>query len=111
MLRGLLADANVPLDVDAQLLPVLAQFTADESVRQGHNLDSGPEIVTFVRNRLVHPEGSQERVYRYGELLTETWCMTRHYAILLILHALGYNGLYRDLRRLSESVVEPAPWK
>jgi hypothetical protein len=58
-------------------------------------------MVTQVRNRLVHPEGGQDRVYATDGLLTEIWALTRHYAVLLALHSLGYAGSYRDLRKLS----------
>jgi hypothetical protein len=77
-----------------------AQFAADERQRQGRSLD-GADVVTQIRNRLVHPADAQERVYQRSGLLMEVWLLTRHYLVLLILHALGYDGLYRDLRRTS----------
>ena len=30
---------------------------------------------------------------------------------LLTLYLIGYRGPYRDLRRQTESVVEPVPWE
>jgi hypothetical protein len=110
MLRELLLEANVPLDIDAQVLPALAQFAADEAARQGQSQD-GPKVVTFVRNRLTHPEGDQKLLYRNDDLLTEAWCLTKYYATLLTLYLIGYRGPYRDLRRQTESVVEPVPWE
>lgn len=56
--------------------------------------------VTQIRNQLVHPKAEQERVYRRDGLVAEVWLLTRHYLVLLILHSLGYQGSYRDLRKL-----------
>jgi hypothetical protein len=111
LLRRVLTDAQIPTDIDAGLLPVTARFAAEEKARQGTVLD-GPEVVTQVRNRLVHPRGAQERVYRLEGLITEVWLLVRHYLALLILHSLGYQGAYRDLRttRGWASEVGNVPW-
>jgi hypothetical protein len=65
-------------------------------------------VVTQIRNRLVHPTGDQERTYRRDGLVAETWLLTRHYLVLLILHSLGY----RDLRKTSgwAGDREDVPW-
>jgi hypothetical protein len=111
-LRRLLTDAQIPTDIDAGLLPVTARFAAEEQQRQGKVLD-GPDVVTQIRNRLVHPRGAQERVYRLEGLVAEVWCLTRHYLVLLILHSLGYQGSYRDLRKTRgwAGDVGDVPWK
>jgi hypothetical protein len=110
-LRRLLTDAQIPTDIDAALLPVTARFAADEQHRQGKVLD-GPDVVTQIRNRLVHPRGAQERVYRLDGLAAEVWLLTRHYLALLILHSLGYQGSYRDLRKTGgwAGDVGDVPW-
>jgi hypothetical protein len=110
-LRRLLTDAQIPTDIDAGLLPITARFVAEEKQRQGKALD-GPDVVTQIRNRLVHPRGSQERVYRLEGLVAEVWRLTRHYLVLLILHSLGYQGSYRDLRKTRGWVgeVDNVPW-
>jgi hypothetical protein len=61
----------------------------------------------------VHPKGMQERVYRLQGLVAEVWLLTRHYLVLLILHSLGYQGAYRDLRKPQgwAGEVEDVPWK
>jgi hypothetical protein len=97
-LRHKLTDAQIPTGIDAELLPVTARFAAEEGLRQGRVLD-GADVVTWVRNRLVHPKEIQERVYRLEGLVAEVWLLTRHYLVLLILHSLGYQGSYRDLRK------------
>jgi hypothetical protein len=111
-LRRLLIAAYIPTDIDAGLLPVTAKFAAEEQQRQGKVLD-GPDVVTWVRNRLVHPRGAQERVYRLEGLVAELWRLTRHYLALLILHSLGYQGSYRDLRKTRgwAGEVGEVPWK
>ena len=110
-LRRLLTEAQIPTDIDAALLPVTARFAAYEHQRQGKVLD-GPEVVTQIRNRLVHPRGAQERVYRRDGLAAEVWLLTRHYLALLILHSLGYQGSYRDLRNTGgwAGDVGDVPW-
>jgi hypothetical protein len=111
LLRMVLKDAKIPTDIDAQLLPVIATFVADERAQHGAVLD-GPRVVTQIRNRLVHPKAAQERVYRLDGLVAEVWLLTRHYLVLLILHSLGYRGSYRDLRKLHglASEVDEVPW-
>ena len=111
-LRRLLTDAHIPTDIDARLLPITAGFVAEEQQRQGKVLD-GPDVVTQIRNRLVHPRGAQERVYRLQSLVAEVWLLTRHYLVLLILHSLGYQGSYRDLRKTRgwAGEVSNVPWK
>jgi hypothetical protein len=111
LLRRVLTDAHIPTDIDAGLLPITARFAAEEKQRQGKVLD-GPDVVTWVRNRLVHPKDIQERVYRLEGLVAEVWLLTRHYLVLLILHSLGYQGSYRDLRKTRGWVgeVDDVPW-
>jgi hypothetical protein len=112
LLRRVLTDAQISTDIDARLLPIMARFVAEEKHRQGKVLD-GPDVVTWVRNRLVHPKGMQERVYRLEGLVAEVWLLTRHYLVLLILHSLGYQGAYRDLRKPRgwAGEVGNVPWK
>jgi hypothetical protein len=111
LLRTVLTDAKVPIDIDAQLLPVIARFVADEKAQYGAVLD-GPGVVTQIRNRLVHPKAGQERVYRLDGLVAEVWLLARYYLVLLILHSLGYQGSYRDLRKLRGLVgdIDEVPW-
>jgi hypothetical protein len=70
------------------------------------------DVVTQIRNRLVHPKGAQEDVYRLERLVTEAWLLTRHYLVLLILHSLGYRSSYRDLRKTTgwAGDVGQVPW-
>jgi hypothetical protein len=101
----LLTDAKIPTDIDPSFLPVSAKFAADDRL-------DGAELVMRIRNRLVHPKGAQEEVYRLPGLVAEVWLLTRHYLVLLILHSLRYDGMYRDLRRTSgwAGDVAKVPW-
>ena len=93
-----LEDARIPLDIDRTVLPVSAKHA--EQVKQTQKLDlDGADLVTRTRNRLVHPEATQEPVYRLSGLVAEAWLLTCHYLVLLILNSLGYEGAYRDLRK------------
>jgi hypothetical protein len=111
LLRTVLAQAHIPTDVDAHLLPAAAEWIAFETARQGRSLD-GADVVTQIRNRLVHPKGTQERVYRQDGLVQEVWLLIRHYLTLLVLHCIGYKGVYPDLRKLRgwAGEVGPVPW-
>lgn len=110
-LRMVLEDARIPLDIDRTLLPVSAKYA--EQVKQSQKLDlDGADLVTWTRNRLVHPEATQEPVYRLSGLVAEVWLLTSHYLVLLTLNSLGYQGDYRDLRRRHGWASETAkvPW-
>lgn len=110
-LRMVLKDAQIPIDIDPSLLPVTAKYAAQ--VKQSQKLDlDGADMVTWTRNRLVHPEGTQEQVYRLPGLVAETELLTRHYLALLILNSLDYQGSYRDLRKRQgwAGDVAKVPW-
>ena len=111
LLRMVLTDAKILASIDPVLLPVAARFAAEESERQGRELD-GADVVTQIRNRLVHPKAAQESVYRLDGLVAEVWLLARHYLVLLILHSIGYRGPYRDLRRTTgwAGDLTKVPW-
>ncbi|MGW7569098.1 hypothetical protein ACWGJV_22825 [Streptomyces tendae] len=110
-LRTVLADAGVDLAVGLERLPAAAAFAAGQQV-SGARLVDGADVVTRVRNRLVHPKETQEPVYGVKGLVTESWLLTRHYLALLVLHSIGYRGSYQDLSRTHRWVgeTEPVPW-
>jgi hypothetical protein len=110
-LRHLLTNAQITTDIDAGLLPVTAMFAAEQQQRQGKVLD-GPDVVTQIRNRLAHPRGAQDRLYQLEGLMAEVWCLTSHHLVLLVLHSLGYQGSYRDLRETGgwAGDVGDVPW-
>jgi hypothetical protein len=108
-LRTLLTEAGISTAIDASALPAAAEFAAQELQAKGRSLD-GVDVVTEIRNELMHPKGDQEAVYEIEGLARDAWLLTRHYLVLLILHSLGYSGSYQDLRRISTSHVSAVPW-
>jgi hypothetical protein len=111
-LRDLLGESGIDTAIDSALSPAIAEFVAEQVARQNVDALDGPDVVTQIRNRLVHPKESQDLVYKHDGLVAEVWLLTRHYLNLLILHSLGYRGVYRDLRRKTgwASEVTPVPW-
>ncbi|WDV32437.1 hypothetical protein OIM90_17430 [Streptomyces sp. AD16] len=111
LLRKVLLSAQIPVDINPHLLPAAAQYAADVKRDENKDID-GADIVTWVRNRLVHPQESQEPVYRLDGLTRDAWLLARHYLVLLILYSLGYKGSYRDLTRIRGWVgdVAEVPW-
>jgi hypothetical protein len=105
-LTELLDTAPISTQIPAEL-PALAQFVVDKG------LTNGPEVVTRVRNRLIHPKDAGEP-YRIGNLVFEAWLLLMHYADLLLLYELGYAGRY--VRRYSITSNRwahdrhPVPW-
>jgi hypothetical protein len=80
-----------------------------ESYARAKNLD-GPEIFTFIRNRLVHPPKPstvQEKVPYY-----EAYCLAKWYLELAVLSVCGFRGKYSNRTRSSRWVgqVENVPW-
>jgi hypothetical protein len=76
---------------------------------QPKNLD-GPEVLTFIRNRLVHPPkptAVREKVPYY-----EAYCLAKWYLELAVLSVCGYKGEYSNRTRLRRWVgqVERVPW-
>jgi hypothetical protein len=70
----------------------------------------GPEVFTYIRNRLTHPP----RVSAPKEQLPfyEAYCLAQWYVELAILSACGYTGEYgnRTTMRRWKGQVERVPW-
>ncbi|MGA5206726.1 hypothetical protein [Streptomyces variegatus] len=110
-LRAVLTDAGVDLEVHEDRMPAAAAFAARQQLDGNRSID-GADIVTRVRNRLVHPKEAQEPVYSVKGLVTETWLLTRHSLALLVLRSIGYRGSYQDLSKTNKWVGQThlAPW-
>jgi hypothetical protein len=70
----------------------------------------GPEVFTFVRNRLTHPpkvSAPKEQLPYY-----EAYCLAQWYVELAILSACGYNGDYGNRTQMHrwKGQVERVPW-
>jgi hypothetical protein len=110
LLRDVLGAASIPAGLDSSLQPVMSSLAATKTTGGPHF--DGAEVLTWTRNQLVHPKPGKQRAYQYPGLLPETWLLLRHYLVLLILHSLGYQGSYRDLRAQQgmTSTTVPVPW-
>lgn len=86
-LRELLVRAQIPVEVDEKRLPALHQLATEKAL-------DGPEAVTWVRNRLIHPKDPHDRLYTRESLVVDAWQQSREYIGLLLLHAIGYTGGY-----------------
>jgi len=102
-LRLMLDEAGIGTDVPAGL-DALFQFANSEGL-------GGPEVVSWARNRLVHPKDPAEP-YRIEHLVWQTAQLLLEYGELLLLHRLGYHGGFR--RRYPPhrwiGTSEPVPW-
>lgn len=98
-LRLLLAGCAIPLDVP----PELAELA---SHAKGASPSDGPEALTQLRNRWVHPP-RRGRLTRGGEERVQAWTLALWYSDLVLLHWLGHRGIYTS--RLS-GTVETVPW-
>ena len=110
LLRDVLEAASIPAGLDSSLQPVMTSLAATKTTGGPHF--DGAEVLTWTRNQLVHPKPGKQRAYQYPGLLPEAWLLLRHYLVLLILHSLGYQGSYRDLRAQQgmTSTTVPVPW-
>jgi hypothetical protein len=102
-LRLMLGEAGIGTDVPDGL-DGLFQFANAEGL-------DGPGVVTWARNRLVHPKDPAEP-YRIEHLVWQTAQLLLEYCELLLLHRLGYHGgvrrRYPPHRWIGTS--EPVPW-
>ena len=104
-LRDALSLAKIPTNVDPTRLPALHKLTIDKGM-------DGPEAVTWVRNRLVHPKTPHDHLYSRDSMLTESWLQSREYICLLLLWAIGYTRNYLSVIPPYGSVRDtaPVPW-
>ena len=65
----------------------------------------GPQLVTWVRNRVVHPDRRDQLV---DGIAAESWLLAMWYTELVILKLLGYHGFFRD--RLDKGKIKRVPW-
>ena len=97
-----LTDAKISREVPAGL-PALAAKAEQRSL-------DGPEVATWVRNRLIHPKRPGEP-YEIEGLVWQTSQLLLEYCELLLLYRLGYKG--RFVRRYPPdrwAHAEAVPW-
>ena len=72
---------------------------------QGRDNWDGPQIATWARNRVVHPDRRDRLV---DGIAAEAWLLAMWYAELTILKLLDYDGWFRD--RLDNEKIKRVPW-
>jgi len=90
-------------DIDPVWFPAMAGFAAG---------GDGPDVVTRVRNHLVHPQ-SPDELDRHPGLVQEVRLLQRRYLTLLVLHDIGYGGYVVDPadRTVMDLDARPVPWQ
>lgn len=97
-LRLLLRWAGLPTEVPASLPKLWKEV-------QGRDKKDGPQIVTWVRNHVVHPD---RRDQLENGMAREAWLLAMCYTELVILRLLSYDGYFRD--RLDAEEIKRVPW-
>jgi hypothetical protein len=109
-LQELLCDAKIDTAIPAGLVAMTRRAQEMQPDARANQVIDGPEVLTWLRGRLVHPKDAGEP-YRIQDLVTEAWRLVTEYGELLLLHRLGYDGKYlprTDTSRLVNSL--PVPW-
>lgn len=96
-LRLLLRWANLTTEIPASLKSL-------KKKTQGKDNWDGPEIVTWVRNRIVHPD---KRSQLESGLSEESWLLGMWYVEVLLLRLLNYDGYYKNRLKGGEVVRFP----
>lgn len=90
--------------------PALAELTSAAAKLTGLSVGDGPEILTRMRNGVMHPSRTKPK-FSTGEWY-DAWCLARHYLQLAILGYLGYQGTHRDpaVKVHWTGQIENVPW-
>lgn len=107
--RELLNRKNIPVAIPADhphLLSVGVVLAANGGFVGG----DGPELLTRMRNCVMHPSSSKPRFST--DQWVDAWRLSRHYLQLAILAFVGYNGTHCDplVVERHASQVESVPW-
>jgi len=86
VLRELLDVAGISSAVPAELAALTGLVTGVPNA-------DGPRVLTWLRNRLVHPKDAGEP-YRIEGAVLQAWQLSISYLELLLLHRLDYRGMY-----------------
>jgi hypothetical protein len=102
-IRELLLHAGIDLGTPSELT-ALGRFCDERGF-------DGPEAVTWMRNRLIHPKDPAEP-YKLQGLLAEVWLLALSYLELCLLHRIGFEGQYmpRWPPGRWEGTTEQVPW-
>lgn len=112
--QRLLGELDIPTNIPA-MPPDLRKLAAWLRDEWDAPVGSGPELITRVRNWVVHPDGRSRRQLREVPPLTRRWVreLALWYIELILFRLLSYNGHY--MNRLGQPEVrmgsdELVPW-
>lgn len=109
-LQELLSDANIDTAIPAGLIGMTRRAQEMQLSARANQVIDGPEVLTWLRGRLVHPKDAGEP-YRIESLITEAWRLVTEYGELLLLHRIGYRGKYLPRTDTGQWVNStPVPW-
>ena len=94
------------LSIPLQVPPELEELA---KLARSRGLD-GPEVLTFIRNRIVHPPKEQSKGQRYPYY--QAYSLAKWYVELCLLKLSGFNGKYHNRTRKERwrGQVEDVPW-
>jgi len=115
-LRELLQAASIPTTIPRSLVAMRKrsqQMRRDERRKDPTQprkpLPDGPQVLSWLRNRLVHPKDAGEP-YRIEDLVSDAWRLVTEYGELLLLHRVGYQGRYLPRSNTSLWKSIKVPW-
>ena len=89
-LRRLLGSCSIPLSIPPTLDTLQAYCVL-------HKLSDGAEVITNIRNALVHPSPTKRKRLRDNPgALIQAWVLGLWYLDLVLLHICGYKGRYSN---------------
>jgi hypothetical protein len=93
---------------------------AAEIQKKSGKAPTGPQLVTKVRNTIIHPNDKNRKVlvewetnYKVSasDIRWETYRLFKWYITLVLLSMIGYSGKYANrLTHRKIGQVEPVPW-
>jgi hypothetical protein len=117
-LQMLLAHCRIPFEIPRGL-STLAKV-ATEQQRKSGKLVTGPQLVTKVRNTIIHPNEKNRKILaewqtaysvKISEIRWETQQLFKWYITLVLLNLIGYSGKYANrLTPRKPGDIEFVPW-
>jgi hypothetical protein len=117
-LQMLLSHCGIPFEVPPGL-STLAKIATEQQKKSGKDV-TGPQLVTKVRNTIIHPNEKNRRLLvewedaysvKIGEIRWETQQLFKWYITLVLLSLIGYSGKYTNrLVPCGIGEVEDVPW-
>lgn len=87
-----------------------ASLTALQRAADSEQCQNGPEVITRMRNGVIHPRHGRQMHGR--DAWFEAWSLSQQYLILSVLAFLRYSGSYRDPLNKDKSLgaITDVPW-